>query len=546
MLGNWISENTATTGTGTISLGGAVSADLLPFSSQLPSGWVGKIIIKDGNNREEAIVTLASGTPWTLTRVQTLMTAIGGVVSINPSIGLSLSGSAIVSIDVSASDFGLLPRGIVVPYSVAQTGFNGAINTTTSATLTYLQAGTSANTIGISSWIGEVVGTDCYFYADNSAHTQTNFINAAVDGAAAVAVTGVGGKFPIFTGLQDTKHQIKITIGSAYGTTNANVTKANTLFQVNGLNPVLAPALFTANTFDGTANVYNVGFAAATPASYTPATSTSYYGTYSSIPSVMFRSATRRLIVNCGYGTGYAFVSIDGAAPTRYGPLLSGMAVVPCDGNTHTYNVWSAGYTNIDVGVDGPFQTITSTPKRLVQFGDSLTFGAYASTEGNVETFGAAAGLGCVGSTFGLSGQTVEGLYADLTGILAGITTNTSADVAVLAIGRNNVGAVWTSTTNTDYAAMITQLRAKFNKVICRGILNGGSGSTAPYLPSNATWPTENGYIQTLVTNAADPNVTYVDPTAWTDVAMANSTHPNDAGYATLIGHCITAYTGKI
>lgn len=102
MLANWISETTATTGAGTISLGGAASADLRTMSSAYASGDAVPYQIKDGNNRESGIGLLTSGTPWTLARTTIHEKWEGGTYTENPATGIDLSGSATVSVDASS------------------------------------------------------------------------------------------------------------------------------------------------------------------------------------------------------------------------------------------------------------------------------------------------------------------------------------------------------------------------------------------------------------------------------------------------------------
>jgi lysophospholipase L1-like esterase len=117
MLANWISETTATTGTGPISLGGASSADLLAFNTQYLTGSLVRYDVKDGNNRETGIGTLTSGTPWTLARTTIKETLVAGVFTKNPSVGITLSGSAVVSIDATAQDINSKILRFVSPQS---------------------------------------------------------------------------------------------------------------------------------------------------------------------------------------------------------------------------------------------------------------------------------------------------------------------------------------------------------------------------------------------------------------------------------------------
>lgn len=107
MLANWVSETTATTGTGTISLGGAASADVLPVSAQFSSGDYVSYTIKDNNNREAGVGIVTSGSPWTLARNIVHEKLEGGVHSIAPSVGLDLSGNAVVSLNIFSQSEGL-------------------------------------------------------------------------------------------------------------------------------------------------------------------------------------------------------------------------------------------------------------------------------------------------------------------------------------------------------------------------------------------------------------------------------------------------------
>ena len=114
MLANWVKETTTTTGTGTISLGGAASADVLPFSSQVPSGTVVTVSILSGSNREIRDVLATSGAPWTLAWVKTHETLIGGIFS-NANVPMSLAGTSTVSIVASAEEFNVAPVRFISP-----------------------------------------------------------------------------------------------------------------------------------------------------------------------------------------------------------------------------------------------------------------------------------------------------------------------------------------------------------------------------------------------------------------------------------------------
>lgn len=95
LLADLVAQNTATTGTGTVTLGTAVTGFRTVAASGIPDGATVSYAIQDGTNRETgAGVVGASGT--TLTRV--LRTSSTGSL-------LNLAGSAIVTIQPNAGDF---------------------------------------------------------------------------------------------------------------------------------------------------------------------------------------------------------------------------------------------------------------------------------------------------------------------------------------------------------------------------------------------------------------------------------------------------------
>lgn len=107
MLANWVKESTATTGTGTLSLGGAASG-FVPFSAAFATGDLVLYTIEDGNNRETGIGTLTSGSPWTLARTRPMETLVAGTYSNATPSAISLSGSATVGI--SAARQSIMPE----------------------------------------------------------------------------------------------------------------------------------------------------------------------------------------------------------------------------------------------------------------------------------------------------------------------------------------------------------------------------------------------------------------------------------------------------
>ena len=95
----WVKESTATTGTGAITLGGAVTG-FTTFASQVTPGQTVLYAVVDGNNRELGVGTLTNAT--TLTRTTVRATLTGGTFASNPANGLNLSGNAEVAVTADA------------------------------------------------------------------------------------------------------------------------------------------------------------------------------------------------------------------------------------------------------------------------------------------------------------------------------------------------------------------------------------------------------------------------------------------------------------
>ena len=131
MLANWVKESTATTGTGTISLGGA-AAGHIPFSAAFATGDRVLYSVTDGNDREIGIGTLTSGSPWTLARTQVLQTLVAGTYDDTAPAAIALSGAATVGIDMASQSIEpdllgapILSGGFHLPSNFLGYGNNG-------------------------------------------------------------------------------------------------------------------------------------------------------------------------------------------------------------------------------------------------------------------------------------------------------------------------------------------------------------------------------------------------------------------------------------
>lgn len=179
------------------------------------------------------------------------------------------------------------------------------------------------------------------------------------------------------------------------------------------------------------------------------------------------------------------------------------------------------------------------TKRRLDQFGDSITFGAGSTGSGDVDTLREASALGMTGGTYGISGSTVSALATNLPGFLSGRTIDSTNDVAIMAMGRNDAsaaGAAMTTQQVTDYTSCCNQLIARYGKVICRGMLP----------ESTFNWSGWASSINSIITSIGNANIKAAVTTGWTGIATADGTHPTDAGYITLAGYATTAYTPLI
>lgn len=102
MNANWVKESVSTTGTGgALTLTGA-AAGFIQFSSTYIVGNVIPYTIVEGNNKETGIGVLTNATTFTKTTIWEKLE--GGVYSKLPALGISLTGSAALSVSISAQD----------------------------------------------------------------------------------------------------------------------------------------------------------------------------------------------------------------------------------------------------------------------------------------------------------------------------------------------------------------------------------------------------------------------------------------------------------
>lgn len=421
---------------------------------------------------------------------------------------------------------------------------------------------------GFTSWTGRITGEEAYFIA-NSGWGATNLLWVSIDGAAEVNISPVTGtRFRLFQGAYGTR-VVTIRIsdsqeGEAYVLTTGAVLE---VWGRGSVRPATVALDNLTSVGAGPSGTWTGAFT--TPAAINSGAFTNFPQTpipiaqgittaigSSCVPAIRFRTTATRLTFV--HRSRFTYVSIDGAAPTIYTTtpnlaqtLRSSVIVGPSqtpratesvnnglDGNAHDIAVWIGAHgTNfygspLHVYSNAPYLS-QSTVRRWDQFGDSITAGYGISAPSNVEIFRVASALGGVGAAHGITGETVGGLNSRLTTLLASykpFVANT--DVAVLAIGRNDVG-MWNSTTTSNYQSCITQLLAKgYGRVIPRALIRTNS----------EYWPTENALLIAAANALGDSRVRPCDTVSWTGVSTTDNVHPNDAGYDTLATHATRDY----
>ena len=416
---------------------------------------------------------------------------------------------------------------INVNYTDFSKGLAGGLDTTRTVNRTY---GLNKGETG---WAGWITGTDAEITANSNFGPNAGLIVVSVDGGAKVAVaTPVSTKYTVFSALPDVPHFVEITFGSAYST-NAYISTDIDVLEVTGISPsVSIPVNKWINVFDSLTS--SAGAQIANDTGYVPALVPA--ADYNS--SMLIRTnSTKGMFFLGDNSSGY--ISIDGAAPTKYnsGGAESQFIEVDLPSGTHDYLIWGDGVDvnpsdiPLSFGVDGTFSNVP-IKRSLDIYGDSIAFGTGTSPDiGLVDVFPTASHFGYAGATVAVSGETTGELKLRLPTALSQVSVGAN-DVAVLAIGRNNV-ADFNATVQADYLDCINQIKLVYGKVICRGILGG-------------SFVAINAIIEGIVTTLADPNVTYVSVDSWSDVTYADGVHPDAAGYAAITEHQKTDFASVL
>jgi GDSL-like Lipase/Acylhydrolase family len=442
-------------------------------------------------------------------------------------IGLSLVAQAAQAI---------APSTITQDWTAMSSGSPGPVNLTNNAARAYFQHN------GISLvWTGLITGTSATLVSNNDFSNLPNAIQVSIDGGAFAAAPNTGNTYTLFNGAQATR-LVTVCVNNGMAQ-SVYVARTGTVISVTGAPPsVVTPATWvdplgssalTACTTSKTALSGTGWTTTFLTASSSDAQSTTTSG--SNVPCIRLRTASASLWIYSRFR--YAYISTDDSiTPVRHDSgLADGLGrihrVTGLTG-THTYNVWSGSTSQgasalqpFFVGVDSAGLVDVGAKARMVQYGDSISAARDGTTRGECEVFAVAASLGYVGSTSAVSGNTIANLRARIDYDLANRTTDPLNDVAIVAIGRNNsTGMVAQDRTDMQY--ILSALKAKYRKVLVRGVLRAGDGVT--------TFPTINNDLQTEVAAAADAKIVYVSCDDVPAYATTDSTHPTDPGYVTL------------
>lgn len=435
-----------------------------------------------------------------------------------------------------------LPDPTAVNFTSAQyaIGLAGSISTTKNAARIYGRG-------DLTLWAGMITGSEAKITATSDYGANASLIQVAIDGGAFSDAPNTGTLWTLFSGLPHAARFVEIRYGSAFADTPYILSSGNVL-QVTGQPPSIAPITDWAQLGADSATSFSNAPLTANVATYTPQLSAGKGDTCgSAIANIKIKGAFNSLSVVLNGGLRKVGVSKNGQAPMfyqvdeeSYHPVR--VMRIPCDGSLSTYYVWDdgnwrTGGGHFAVAGDATRQDV-GLRRRMDQYGDSITFGTGpGATPADVETMPVAASFGMVGSTYGVGGHTIAQCVGLLDTVLP-TKTVTSSDVAILAIGRNNMPTI-TAQDEIDYATCINKLLTKgYGKVLCRAILPNPSGS---YL-----WTVQNAALESVVTTLGDPNVIWIPTSTWLGYGSSEGTHPTAAGYLTLRGYAIPAYSSAL
>lgn len=420
-------------------------------------------------------------------------------------------------------------------------GFSGSYDVTTNVNRIYWAAPNASALHGGTVWSAWIKGTAATIKLPNGLNAGA--ILVSVDGGAYSTCSNAADVYTLFTGLSDVSHFVSVRTGTAYGTANVYADKTGgNILNITGASPYVdLPSSFAISS-NATSIFSQLGGGVANTANFYPPLSTynALTGNPSNTGALVLNGNFQKLNVSLtGVGGDYGcWVSVNGAAPTRYASVASvgnanAMSIAVSEG-TKKYYVWPSRACSVFSASGDGVASVNTGLTQLHQFGDSITYGL--TDRGNVDTFAIGASIGYAPLTLGISGLTTVGLDTNISDWLTKtpVTTN---DVAVLAIGRNDVGGSFSAPVIAAYTSILNKLIAKgYGKILVRGILPNGDLST--------TWPLENASIQSCIATVGNPKLIFVDTSTCPAYSTegGDNTHPNTAGYVTIADYLLPKY----
>jgi lysophospholipase L1-like esterase len=432
----------------------------------------------------------------------------------------------------------IIPSTINITSAQFTAGFTGSISTTKNAARIY---GRGQRTL----WCGVITGTGAVFTSFADFGGNDDSVEASIDGGAWFKPTRSGDQYTLFAGLLHQARFVQIRYGIEWSSANYILASGNVL-AVTGQPPSMQTVSgWVQAGANSTFGFYNSATIDNT-ATYSPKLQ-AVKGTAngSNIGSIVIRGAFTEIVAMTTGNPRRVGVSKNGGPASFYtfaDEAIPNVAAIriPCSGDLATYNVWDSGTNRTSGGhfaVSGnaAYQELPAV-KRMDQYGDSITYGSGpGASQADVELMRVAASLGFAGSTVGVSGHTIAQCKTLLDTVLP-LKTVTSADVAILAIGRNNTSGGIDATEQADYDLCIDKLLVKgYGKILCRGILPAPNGSEP--------WTAQNAALQAVVTAKANPDVIWIPTSTWLGYGSQDGTHPTAAGYVALAGFAAPAYT---
>lgn len=389
-------------------------------------------------------------------------------------------------------------------------------------------------------WAGFITGTEAKLTFGSDYGDFDGVISVSVDdGAFSQSVARAGNVHTLFTGLPQAKRFVQLRIPPELGNAGFILSTGN-LLEVTGAPPLVTPVQNWVKTDSPQYNGSTIAVDDFLPKHQ----HAQDIVIGSNIGSAVIRGRFNELYLALNGGR-HIGVSKDGGLPAYYTwPDEDNLPVkvvrIPCDGSLATYNVWDNGNSRTGGGVyalAGDAAPVAVTARRLDQYGDSVTFGAGpGATPVHVENMPVAAFFGMIGSTNGISGETIEGGAAMIDAALAGKTV-AATDVAILALGGNNASDGISEDEKTAYGVLIDKLlTAGYAKVLCRGII--------PVQSADVT--AANAALKSVVDAKANPAVVWVATAGWTTYETQDGVHPTAAGYAALREYAKVTYAPMV